>query len=788
MARAQPAADRRLRGSLGRHPPHLLAEQVGAQRVDDREDEGPQDAEEGDPEDEEGELHSPPYRDRRRRAREVGELVDVGALREHAEHDAGAADVDHRVGRQRGAIDGLAVEQRAVGRAEVVDLRALAVPEHLDVLAGDAGVIHGDVGVAAAADHGARLRDRVSLAADVEHGRPRDGALHVRRLDVDHAAREARVFAQRDRDAAGERVVLRGGVALHEFRQLVDERRTERRHLVEVVAAEPHDELVGHENAVARDHGGLRVELAAQGRGDLDGREGALEGLGERAVDGALKTSLEAVQKAQLAPRRLPAGRVPRPVGVSDMVAEARGFQPGMARGVDFAEPEHCEESDEPQARQQHEAGAERAGRVLEHAEQQHRGEAADVRAEVAEARAEAGQTRTEQCARHREQRAEVHLDDEGRDQDQRDERRRERHHADQGEQHGERPERSPDHEQRPPEPVGQDAAADVRRRRDRRRQRDDQARRRQIEPALLDEERRNPEPEPRDDREPRILDDPEQPPRASAPHPSGRRRAAVPVIARRTVVAEQPERRCDDESEHRRERDDPLPSERTDQDRAEQVHDDVGREAAGDEQSHRGRALGFGEVPGDEQHPWNEHERTEDAGDRLRDEHHRVGVRQREHDREGVRAEQSDAEQQLGAHPVGEDAGRHLHERIRERRDGRQQARLREAQSEVGADERQEQRDRPDRDRLRALRHDDERRVEGGAASLAWRWCGGRLDWNGSSAARSLFTSASLASAATAARALTLRDTLAGLVFRYRCARASGEIGRRARFRSVCP
>ena len=39
--------------------------------------------------------------------------------------------------------------------------------------------------------------------------------------------------------------------------------------------------------------------------GDLDRRETALEGLGERAVDGALKTSLEAVQQAQGGPLRL---------------------------------------------------------------------------------------------------------------------------------------------------------------------------------------------------------------------------------------------------------------------------------------------------------------------------------------------------------------------------------------------------------------------------------------------------------------------------------------------------
>ena len=144
---------------------------------------------------------------------QVRELVDVGGLGEHPEDDARAPDVDHRVGRERRLGHGVAVEQGAVGRAEVVDLGASAVPEDLDVLAGDAGVVHGDVGVGAAADHGARMGDRVALAADVEHGRPVDRALHAGGLDVDHAGGQARVLLERDRDAAGERVVLRRRVA-----------------------------------------------------------------------------------------------------------------------------------------------------------------------------------------------------------------------------------------------------------------------------------------------------------------------------------------------------------------------------------------------------------------------------------------------------------------------------------------------------------------------------------------------------------------------------------------------
>ena len=58
-------------------------------------------------------------------------------------------------------------------------------------------------------------------------------------------------------------------------------------------------ELVRHQDAVARDDGGLGVELAAEGRGDLEGLQTALEGLGEGAVDDALQALLEVVQDPQ---------------------------------------------------------------------------------------------------------------------------------------------------------------------------------------------------------------------------------------------------------------------------------------------------------------------------------------------------------------------------------------------------------------------------------------------------------------------------------------------------------
>jgi hypothetical protein len=96
--------------------------------------------------------------------------------------------------------------------------------------------------------------------------------------------------------------VLRGRVLLHELHQLVDEGLAETRHALVVGPTEAHRELVGNEDSVARDHCRLGVEFAAKGARDLDGLQTTLEGLGECAVDGALKTPLEVVQKSQDTP------------------------------------------------------------------------------------------------------------------------------------------------------------------------------------------------------------------------------------------------------------------------------------------------------------------------------------------------------------------------------------------------------------------------------------------------------------------------------------------------------
>ena len=89
---------------------------------------------------------------------------------------------------------------------------------------------------------------------------------------------------------------------LHELRELVDERGAEPGHPLVVGGREPHDELVGHQDAVASDDRGLRVELPAQGGGHLERLQPALEGLGEGAVDDALQALLEVVENAHRAP------------------------------------------------------------------------------------------------------------------------------------------------------------------------------------------------------------------------------------------------------------------------------------------------------------------------------------------------------------------------------------------------------------------------------------------------------------------------------------------------------
>ncbi len=86
------------------------------------------------------------------------------------------------------------------------------------------------------------------------------------------------------------------GVLLHELRQFVDKGGPEAGHALVVSARETHGEFVRHEDAVAGHDRCLGIEFPPKGRGDLDWLQPRLEGLGERTVDGALKTFLKAVQ------------------------------------------------------------------------------------------------------------------------------------------------------------------------------------------------------------------------------------------------------------------------------------------------------------------------------------------------------------------------------------------------------------------------------------------------------------------------------------------------------------
>ena len=119
--------------------------------------------------------------------------------------------------------------------------------------------------------------------------------------------------------------------------------------------AEAHGELVGHENAVARNDGGFRVEFAAKGAGDLDGLQTTLEGLGERAVDGALKTLLEVVQTDP----RLSSST---PAVVITMLAA------GLA-GIRAPQHQHSQQPDNGNPCEVPEPGIERTRRVFQDAE-----------------------------------------------------------------------------------------------------------------------------------------------------------------------------------------------------------------------------------------------------------------------------------------------------------------------------------------------------------------------------------------------------------------------------------
>ena len=206
-------------------------------------------------------------------------------------------------------------------------------------------------------------------------------------------------------------------------------------------------------------------------------------------------------------------------------------------------------------------------------------------------------------------------------------------------------------------------------------------------------------------------MDDTQQPPRRGGPHPPCR--CGLRHLPGRAIVAQEPERHEHGEPQHRRQDDHPAPSERVDEQRPREIHHDVRREPASHEESESGGPPRLGEVPRDQDHAGDEHERAEDAADGLSGEHPAEVGAEREGDGESVGAEDADGEDELRAHAIGDEPCGYLHERVRQGGDRGEQACLREAEVEFCPDQRQEQGDCADRNRLRGLCDHDERAVE---------------------------------------------------------------------------
>src|SRR5690606_14227509 len=85
------------------------------------------------------------------------------------EQDPGAADGDGVAVEQGGGLDAVALDVGAVGGAEVRRHRPVRSDAQLEMAAGDAGVLHDDVRLGAAADDGDRAGEEVALAVDVDH-------------------------------------------------------------------------------------------------------------------------------------------------------------------------------------------------------------------------------------------------------------------------------------------------------------------------------------------------------------------------------------------------------------------------------------------------------------------------------------------------------------------------------------------------------------------------------------------------------------------------------------------
>src|SRR4051812_35700307 len=254
------------------------------------------------------------------------------------------ADADHVAVREGLAGDPPAVDQRAVGRAEVLADRRAAVEHDVDVLAADAGVGQPDVGLGAAADDVAAGGEHVAGAppVDDEHvldpragpagdrrrlpagvggdpaagprqrreggGRGAGGAVPRRlargragrvgdvRAPLEHAGGQVVVLLQCHLDGAEGLVALGPDVLGDHVGELGGQLVGPLGEVVVVDLAEPDDVHVGGQDTALADHVALLVGFALEGLGDLGRVHLALEDAGEGQADHALESSLEALQ------------------------------------------------------------------------------------------------------------------------------------------------------------------------------------------------------------------------------------------------------------------------------------------------------------------------------------------------------------------------------------------------------------------------------------------------------------------------------------------------------------
>jgi hypothetical protein len=94
--------------------------------------------------------------------------------------------------------------------------------------------------------------------------------------------------------------------------------------------------------------------------------------------------------------------------------------------------------------------------------------------------------------------------------------------------------------------------------------------------------------------------------------------------------------------------------------------------------------------------------------------------VLQREREREQVDPEQPEDDEAARAEAVSDQPGRDLHQRVHQRRGGVERPGLREGEVQLVADQRQEQGDPADRQRLRALTDHQHDRVDPSRLRLA--------------------------------------------------------------------